>query len=303
MPKAVLGNRDAWLAARRDHIGASEAAAALGLSPWCSPYKLAKLKRGEISDKLDLGELGEWGLRHEPTIAQAVRDRVGRDVRLTEPFSMVIHDSAPCLSASPDAFMKRGPGETHLPRGVGVLQIKTAGAWSAKEWEDGPPEQYIVQLQQEIDVTGVSWGSLVVLIGGNRLRGPYDYVVNDDWLATATPRLVEFWERYVLRGEELPADGSEATASALAALYPNDSGEVVRLEQEFEAVATELESARADKKSAKDRETAAKNKLAQRLGASSIGILPDGRQVSYRTIDRAEHMVRASASRVMRILK
>ncbi len=303
MPKAVFNNREAWLAGRKTRIGASEAAAALGLSPYCSRFKLSKLKRGEIKDDFDLGELGEWGLRHEPTIAQAVRDRTGRDVRLLEPFSMFVHDSIDFLSAPPDAFMRRGPNDKHLPSGVGVLQIKTANEFVRKEWENGPPDHHIVQLQQEMDVTGATWGSLVVLIGGNKLRGPFDFTISDDWLAEAQEQLIEFWRRYVLGDEEPPVDSSEATAKAIAALYTDDNRRVIRLDDpEFILACDELVAARLAIKQAEDREQLAKNKIALAMQDNAVALLPDGRQVTYKTVERGGYIAKPTSFRQIKVL-
>ena len=66
--------REHWLEERRKHIGASDAAAAIGASPWTSQLALYLEKTGEVEpDDLSDNEAVRWGSLLEP----AIRDRVG----------------------------------------------------------------------------------------------------------------------------------------------------------------------------------------------------------------------------------
>jgi putative phage-type endonuclease len=62
-------NRQAWLEARQRGIGASDAAAVLGLSGYSSPYSVWYSKTSPIEDRGDEDELIYWGRRLEPIIA------------------------------------------------------------------------------------------------------------------------------------------------------------------------------------------------------------------------------------------
>jgi predicted phage-related endonuclease len=53
---------------------------------------------------------------------------------------------------------------------TGLLQIKTASAFKAKEWRAGIPLHYQVQLQHEMLVSEKEWATLCVLIGGSNFK-------------------------------------------------------------------------------------------------------------------------------------
>ncbi len=59
-----------WLRARKRSIGASEAACVVGMGRFKSAYSIATDKLTEAIDTEPMDETAEWGLRHEPTIAQ-----------------------------------------------------------------------------------------------------------------------------------------------------------------------------------------------------------------------------------------
>jgi predicted phage-related endonuclease len=63
-------NRADWLRARKRGLGASDAAPVLGMSRWRGGYSVATDKLTEGIDESPPDETQEWGLRHEPAIAQ-----------------------------------------------------------------------------------------------------------------------------------------------------------------------------------------------------------------------------------------
>lgn len=294
--KLSFANRDAWLEGRQQGIGASEVAAVLGKCPFHSAYEIFNVKAGLIlPDDLSGREEIEWGLRHEATIAQAVAERTGREVALSEAWSMYRADDAPHLLATPDAFQRhRGGGRP------GVLQIKTTGFYNREEWEGGCPTHYEIQVQAEMRVTNRDWGSLVVLIGGNRMLGPFDLERNDRFLSAADEVLAEFWDR-VMAGIPPAADTHKATLSALSKLYAKESGRVHQLTPEFIPLADELKAVRAAKSAAEKREKELKAMFAAELKDASIGVLPDGRTLHYPTLKRAGYVVEPTTYRTLKL--
>src|SRR5690606_16478471 len=78
--------RDDWLAVRKRGIGASDAAAAVGLSPYQSPLELWLIKTGRDAQlpKLDADNDNSplyWGNVLEPIVAKHYSKRTGNSVR------------------------------------------------------------------------------------------------------------------------------------------------------------------------------------------------------------------------------
>ncbi len=305
--KLSFKSRDEWLAGRKEGLGASDWAEVLRPCLleedqellYSSPYKLWAEKTGLAPEKdLSANESMEWGIRHEPTIAQALMDRTKREIILADEFSLYRSDDKPFLQASPDAF-QRMPGRD----GPGVLQIKSADFFMRKYWHDPetherrPPTPFKIQVLAEMRVTGCSWGSLVVLIGGNRLFGPFDFDRNDGFYQTAEPHLEAFWDK-VLTGTPPEIDGSDATGEVLKSMYPEAKG--MKTVQLGEAALLEVERWQEQRKirlAAEKIEKMSKVKLAGFMEDAAVGILPNGKKLLYPLRDRSGYTVAATTYR------
>jgi len=283
--------REQWLAERQNSIGASESPAALGQSPYRSPYQLWAEKTGLI-EPADLSnfEPAEWGLRCEPIIADSFSDRTGRRVTMWLQHKSVRHPLFNWISCTPDAI------QVCPMRGEGLLQIKITHEFNAANWKDGPPLYYQIQLQHEMAVMGMEWGTLVVLIGGQRLRY-FDCWKNTRFIDTALlPKLEEFWRCVCTRTPPM-VDGSIGTAKVLAALHPDDSGETVALTIEADTWAGQLASAKEARAKAEAAVTEAANHIKAAMGAATYGVAPNGTIFSWKTQDGAH-----GPMRVLRII-
>lgn len=168
-----------WYASRRGRIGGSEIAAIVGLSPWESRYSLWWSKRAELAgekvEKLDLGDVVEWGTRVEPAI-------YGKYVELAaeQGYAMTTGDSFnhrdyPWMNANPDGLVweviKQEDG-SELLRVVEILEIKTSvyGDGYGKSGTNIIPIYYRCQILWYMHCLGVYRAHLVVLIGGYDFR-------------------------------------------------------------------------------------------------------------------------------------
>lgn len=287
--------RMGWLEERRSGIGGSESAAVLGVCRWKSPLALWSEKVGLVEpDDLSDNEAVEWGLRLESVVAEAFRDRTGRRIEMNEPFKITRHPDHDWMLATLDA-VQWAPGR----KGPGNLQIKTAGAFMDREWRDEPPLSYSVQTQHEMAVAGLEWGSIAVLIGGQKLRW-FDYERNDRFIKSLIARESAFWD--LVQTKTPPeADGSEATARALSALYPAErEAASVALPPAAMQWHEQLERTRAEIKKLEAVEREAKNRLIAAIGDAEIGVLSDGTTYSLKTAHRPEGVVKATSYRVLR---
>lgn len=289
-------SRTEWLADRRTGIGASESPVVLGLSPFKTPYQLwAEKTLPECADVLDDNEPAEWGLRLEQPIADAFGERTCRAVKLWS-LGSVKHRSIDWLRCTPDAVQ-----ESSDRRGEGLLQIKTTSAYNAADWADGPPLAYQVQAQHELAVTEYQWGTLCVLIGGQKLKW-FDFDINPRFIEALIPKLRDFWQAVESRTPP-PVDGSLATAKVLARLHPDDSGETVMLPPEAADWTANRADAIAQIEAAEKIKTEAENRIKAALGDATFGVMPDGSRWSWKTQERRGYTVEASKCRVLRKLK
>lgn len=127
---------------RRDGIGGSEAAAALGLSRYKSPFQLYLEKTGEIDDQIDLPVLRR-GTRFEPILREMYTERTGRKVN--QFFESVQSIDVPFMFVTPDGLADENR----------YLEIKTAR--NRHEWgepgTDEIPQEYLIQVQHGLFVT------------------------------------------------------------------------------------------------------------------------------------------------------
>lgn len=172
------------IARRRDGIGASEVAAALGLSKWKTPLQLYLEKRGEC-----------------PPIAQTTAMRFGH---AAEPFILDEYEleRGVRLVRAPDTIT-RGVMLCHLDAWVpGELVVNAKTARSREEWgepgTDEVPKEYVVQEQAEMLLAGVKLAHVPVLFRGAEIETfeiPFDAELAD----MIDEGVAKFWER-VLKG-------------------------------------------------------------------------------------------------------
>lgn len=260
-------DKEAWLAARMAGIGSSEAAIVLGLSPFKTPLALYGAKLGVSTDDGE-SEAMEWGRILEPVIAERYATETRRPIEAPAPWTLYRSCALPVMLATPDRFVI----QTADHGGIGLLEIKTAGAFRADEWAEEPPLYYQVQLQHQLAVLGLAWGSLAVLIGGQRFVW-CDLQRNERFIALLRERLAAFWARL----ERLdPPTPTGADLDALARLYPIDAGTSVPLPAEAVEWDRAYREALETIKGAEKARDEAKALLQAAIGEASYGVLPAG---------------------------
>ncbi|MCA8008623.1 YqaJ viral recombinase family nuclease [Burkholderia cenocepacia] len=212
--------REDWLEVRKSGIGGSDAAAAVGLSPYQSMLELWLTKTGRDAnlpkpDPDDTTSPTYFGTLLEPIVAATYTKQTGNRVRRVN--AVLQHPSIPWMLANVDR-------EVIGNREVQLLECKTAGEFGARLWRDGVPEYVVCQVQHQLAVTGKQAADVAVLLCGQKLD--VHRIERDDALIA---RLIEleaaFW-RYVETDTPPPADGSESADRALRCLYPGAGGTV-----------------------------------------------------------------------------
>ena len=269
-------SRDDWLEVRKSGIGGSDAAAAVGLSPYMSPLELWLIKTGRDAnlprpDPQDTTEPVFWGALLEPIVAASYTKQTGNKVRRVN--AVLRHPTIPFLLANVDR-------EVVGCHDVQLLECKTAGEFGARLWRDGVPEYVQLQVQHQLAVTGKQAADVAVLICGQKLE--VHRVMRDDELIA---RLIEleaaFW-RFVETDSPPPADGSTSADRALRCLYLGAGGTVdFTNDRRLSSVFADLVAVRADIDARRQFEAQLKQTIVQAMGEADRAEFETG-SVSYK---------------------
>lgn len=160
-------------------IGASQAAAAVGLDPWQPPIALFERLLGLLPPSKEENERMRWGKLLEHPIRQAYVEETGLAVYV--PPKSLFHPEHSWRRATPDGLILHEPllareeiepsYPLHWRHG---LEIKTADHYARDEWgepgTDEIPPRYICQVTWSMHVTGLDRWDVAVLIGGSDFR-------------------------------------------------------------------------------------------------------------------------------------
>lgn len=294
--KFTYDSREDWLENRRKWIGASESAAILGCG-YANQNALTVYasKVAENPSSFESSEAMIVGSLIEPGLLKIFSHFSGLGARLETPHTVRTTAEYPWIVATLDALT-----DDDIP-----VELKNVDSRLFSQWEDDEcPLKFQVQCQHQMLCTGAERAYLFGLIGGNKPR-IREIIRNEDFISVLIAKLTEF-RGFILR-KELPTDfiewGSDATSDALKRLHPNDNGESVILDSDAEKWLEILENAKDEAKDIDVEITQAKNHLTALLGDNTYGLMPSGRRVSWTTQDRKEYTVKASSSRVFRVLK
>lgn len=282
--KTHLLDREQWLDVRRRGIGSSDAAAAVGLSPYKSRLELWMEKTGRDADlpKPDPDDDSSpvfWGTVLEPIVATHYSRRTGHRVRRIN--AVLQHPQAPWMLANID---REVIGATD----VQILECKTAGAFGARHWATGVPEYVQLQVMHQLSVTGKKAADVAVLLAGQELQ--IHRIERDDALISNLMMLeAEFWS-FVESDREPPADGTESAARALRCLYASESDRVLDLRADASMCHTfdELLKVRDQLSEREAREAQLKQCIQQRMADASRAVFLHGEVSWKRSKDSAQ---------------
>lgn len=265
-------SQNEWLNMRKRGIGGSDAAAICGLSRWRSPMDVWLEKTGQIEPE-KAGEAAYWGQIMEPIIREEFTIRTGMTV--TTANSMLQHNRFPFMLANLDGTVR----DPH--RGQGVFEAKTAGLYARSEWDHGLPDEYAIQVQHYLAVTGFPFACVAVLIGGNQFK--WLYLERDDAVIDLIIQLeTRFW-RLVQTNTPPPLDGSRATTELLNRLFPYGKKQEIELPAEALELIEAYESAREQEEKAALLKDTAANQLKNMLGENACGKVGD-RRVTWQEV-------------------
>ena len=274
---------------RRTGIGGSDAAAALGLSPWRSAYDLWEEKIGQ-APPVEQTEPMLWGKLLEDTIRREYARRTGYEVHYRQ--DMIRHPVRSWQFAHLD-------GEVGTD-GRRILEVKSARmgiGWGEPE-TDEIPQPYLIQVHHSLIVTAAEVCDVAVLIGGQDFR---IYHVERD--AEIEQQLIEgeqaFWES-VTQG--VPPTPTTLQDAVKRWGHIGTQGYVVAGEAEQHAVAI-LRKSKELRKEIEAREEEAKLVLMETFGERGSTLVdPSGALLATWKLDNGRKAYSVAASAPVRRL-
>lgn len=266
-------SREEWLYWRNKGIGGSDASVICGINKYKSPSVLWMEKTGMI-DPEEAGEAAYWGTIMEPIIRKEFTKVSGFEV-VTAKY-IIQHPDYDFMLANVDGIVR------HPELGDCIFEAKTASSYKADEWEDSIPEEYMLQIQHYMAVTGFPAAFIAVLIGGNTFK--WKMVEKDNELIEMMILLEEdFWD-HVSNNTPPPVDGSEASTDLLNRLYPKAFPKtLIMLPEEADELIVQYEDASEQEKKITEMKNEAANKLKEMLGSHEAG-MAGKRVISWKTI-------------------
>lgn len=193
--------REEWLAGRNmQGIGASEAAAAIGMSPWQTPLELWKIKCG-LSQPKDLSGNAavEQGNRMEPILREFFAGTHPEYTIEYHQYDILCQAERPWLFATLDGELIDIDSCKH-----GSLEIKTAtpnGKAGWDKWANGSiPQNYYCQTLHQLLATGFDFVCLFAALysmNGDVILREYEIIREDaeEDLAWLLEQETEFWRK------------------------------------------------------------------------------------------------------------
>ena len=275
-------NREEWVAARRTFLGASEAAAILGvgyagqspLSVWASKVRGFEIEFSEDArHRMRIGQLLESG------ILAAFSERTGLPAELTGEFAVYRHQEREWLATTLD-------GVATVDGHQVPVEIKTVDQRHRADWEGMGPLKFQIQVQHQLAVTGAPFGFLVGLVGLDLIIIP---IAADAEFQAKYLRIADrFWA--MVEASEQPSisdefAAAEADAEALKHLYPHDDGSTIELADDFLAIDEELAALKRTRKDVDTRVKELENQVKEALGDATFGLLPhNGGRYSWKQV-------------------
>lgn len=276
-------DRSAWLAERRNSVGASEAAAVLGLSPYDTPLSLYLRKLGKIPEPEETLRL-RMGNLLEPTIAQLYVEQTGETIEATQVFGR--HPELPFVTATMDL-------RPATPRKA--VECKTMEVFArhklGEEGTDDLPEHWLVQAHQQMAVFDLDQIDFAVLVGFDSFR--VFHVHRDEGLLQCVLEGVEnFWRLHVVPRN--PPRASAMDAEVLKHLRPTP-GVTVSLDGYADDQAQQYLKLGEQIKVLEETRDGHKARLMQLLGDAEEGFTPSGLRIARKVVIKPEKLVKGTS--------
>ncbi len=246
-----------------------------GINRYKSPVELWMEKTDQMPSQ-EAGEAAYWGTQLEPFVRAEFTKRTGIEVIHT--MQLLQSEEHPFMLANLD-------GICDVPDvGKCIFEAKTASAYKASEWEDTIPDEYMLQVQHYMAVTGYRGTYIAALIGGNSFK--WKFVERDEELISM---LIELESNFWHHVEELtvpPLDGSTASAKFLADRFHDSIPKShITLPDTAADLLAQYDEACEQLEIVTERKQKAENLLKEMMGENEVGTTGD-RIVTWKSVSQ-----------------
>lgn len=300
--RAATSSEDRWHAERRVGIGGSDAAAALGISPWKTRLELWHEKTSGTRESLDSMRLRFGHAAERFIFDEYLAKRPETHGALWPQYVVAQHPDYLWMICTPDAVAISSDG-------CGIVQIKTASAYRREEWEEGPLAHYVVQCIHEMAVTGANWCDLVVMFGAGERLDVHRIARNEIEIAGLIALETQFWGD-VQAGTQPGLSQDEAIAGGddlgrrLSRVFSPVRPVGVELPYQSIAARQRIEELTAEIKQRSEELEGVKNMVRSWIGDCEAGEMPDGSgQWIWKEQERRGYVVEPTRARVLKFSK
>ncbi len=298
-------SKEDWLASRKKGIGGSDIAGICGLSPFESPLSiyLDKTNQAPRDDKENIAM--ELGLELEPFLSKKFINWMGKkedlDIELKKMPWILQHDKVDYFLVSLDRWFE------HPRKGNCPVELKTTTEFKREQWRDDEvPDEYYLQCQWQLFITGWNWCYLAFLIG-NRTFDVKVIGRNEKVIENLKNKATPFWEENIIKNQPPAPIGLASDTSALKILYPEEYADSVmeltdKEEEEIVDMLAIIEEQKEKEKIAKKERIRAEQIIKAKIGNKEY-MNAGGRIITYKTITVLEHIVKEFKYRKLNISK
>lgn len=269
---------------RTKSIGGSQAAAAAGLHPYCSPIQLFQELRGELAPFAG-NERTRWGHLLEGIVRSEYVEREGCSVVI--PDEPLWHPEHEWARATPDGIRL-----TNDDRHERIVEIKTAGLRAADRWgepgsDDIPPEYYC-QVAWYMWIADLPRADVALLLGGQDFA-IYRVERDDEFIEALVETAHHFWEQTQL-GIPPDPDYTDDYSQYLLRRYAQPRKEYLQASVELDERIVRLRDVKAQLKDLEREKAQIENEIHAAVGDASgvecsIGRLQVTRVKGRTTVD------------------
>ena len=221
-------SREDWLRLRQSGIGGSDISAIMGFNPYKTAYDLYHDKINAVVADAQ-SDAAYWGTILEDVVAKeyALRNdckvqKVNYMIRHPEFDFAVANIDRAVINPSISGNVRFKDGKLTTDR---LLEVKTASEYMKSNWgdeeSDQVPDNYNLQCQWYMGITGVNECDLALLLGGNKYR-QYNIKFDAELFEIMIDEAQNFWVNHVLARVE-PTPTTLANAKQKYATSTPDS--------------------------------------------------------------------------------
>lgn len=262
---------------RLKFIGGSDVGAALGVSPWTTPFKLFQKKTGAYVEEMTPAKkrILERGHRWEPIVLEMTVDELvdrGHDVEVVAVNERYVDPEYAFMACEIDAEL--------IVDGEPVnAEMKTANVRAADGWGDYDSEDvpiyYLAQVMYGLSLRPRR-RTVISAVTGFDDRPMIRWVNRDeDLIQGIRTRVIEFWNRIQTNNPPDPI-----TASDVKWLYQIDSGEVLEADEALIDHCYDLKELKKTAGSLEGRMALLETRIKLRMKDAAVLLGPDGRPLA-----------------------